>query len=224
MRLRWESADPDKVAACLAAVLGVERSAVPPAPARFRLRNATIEVATADRGAILARRTSGDSLVVLDERCDAAVLPDDATSDVMLVAIGIATVDTERFASERGWRLAAAADDDLLGAMATAAATSGTARDIVAGPPGIVLLEPSTEGRIAASLARRGEGPAVLYLRTTRGIDDARAELSRRGCRPTPVATGPFGRACAVGGSAWGPHLVIVDSGVLAGPARTIAP
>ena len=235
MRLRWESGEPDEAARRLAAVVGPAQpvaagggaaDAGPAAsqrvahdPAEFRLRNAVIEVSATG-----ARDATADRLIVIDERPDgrAAATGTVGTAAVTLVGIGIATVDIERFAAERDWRMAAAMDDTLLGA--TAAVTSGAKEDMPAATPSIVLLEPNTEGRIAASLARHGEGPAVVYLWPESGIDDARAEVGRRGYRPTPIATGPFGRAFAIGGGAWGPHLVVVESGVLCDPARIRAP
>jgi hypothetical protein len=56
--------------------------------------------------------------------------------------------------------------------------------------PWLVVLEPATEGRLAASLARFGEGIAAVYL-----------------------GNGPY-RAGAVrpGGPAWGPHVVVLGA------------
>ena len=245
MRLRWESGDPGEVARRLAAVFGMAPPDAGPGPAEFRLRNAVGEVAPAG-----GRGAAGDLLVVLDEgpvdavegsiglvedpgavegRIGAIAGPggasrdETATASATLVGIGIATVDMERFAADRGWAITRAADDDLLGARAASALMSAPASGSVH-RPAILLLEPNTEGRIAASLARRGEGPAVLYLRPAAGTEDARAELSRQGCRPTPIVPGPFGPAFAIGRVTWGPHLVIVGLDVTAGPARTIAP
>ena len=75
-----------------------------------------------------------------------------------LVAIGWATVDRERF--WRTWpppRPEDLAGDPHLGAFAL--------RDRASGPgPADLVIEPDTEGRLAASLARSGEGPAALLL------------------------------------------------------------
>jgi hypothetical protein len=54
--------------------------------------------------------------------------------------------------------------------------------------PDLVVLEPDTEGRLAASLARFGEGVAVIYLGSGRA-------------RPGRLVRG---------GPAWGPHVVIL--------------
>ena len=84
----------------------------------------------------------------------------------------------------------------------------------------IVLLEPDTEGWLAASLARHGEGPAVLYVRvpmsTIAGMSERLARLDIR----ARDGTGPFGPEWAVAGShAWGPTIVLVPA-ALPGKAR----
>jgi hypothetical protein len=78
----------------------------------------------------------------------------------------------------------------------------------------VVLLEPNTEGRLAATLARVGEGPAALYLQPVHAtLARIRDELRRAG-RPTSViGEGPFGRqALVLGRPAWGPHVLLVDT------------
>ncbi len=86
----------------------------------------------------------------------------------------------------------------------------------------IVLLEPDAEGRLAASLARHGEGPAVLYVRvpisTLAGMSARLARLEVR----ARDGTGPFGPEWAVAGPhAWGPTLVLVPG---AQPGRPVDP
>lgn len=98
----------------------------------------------------------------------------------ILVAVGWATVDLERAAADAGVepkRRRELAPDRALGARAVLLAS---------GP--VVLLEPDTEGRIAASLARFGEGPAAIYLAAADG------GIPGRG---VPPSSGPFG-PCAV--------------------------
>ncbi len=74
-----------------------------------------------------------------------------------------------------------------------------------------LLLEPDTEGRIAASLARHGEGPAVLYVGlAVPAVTAARARLARLGVR-VASGPGPFGPEVAITGTpSSGPTLVIV--------------
>jgi hypothetical protein len=83
----------------------------------------------------------------------------------------------------------------------------------------IVLLEPDTEGWLAASLARHGEGPAVLYVRvpmsTVAGMSERLARLDIR----ARDGTGPFGPEWAVAGPhAWGPTMVLVPAALPGSP------
>lgn len=106
---------------------------------------------------------------------------------LLLTGIGWATVERERAERE----LDPAADwvelerDPALGARRWLRAAAGGERD----DPVLVILEPDTEGRLAASLARFGEAVAVVYLG-----DDA-------------VTRGRLLR----GGPAWGPHVVVFE-------------
>jgi hypothetical protein len=112
-----------------------------------------------------------------------------------LVAVGWATVDLERAAKEWGDdAVEALPEDPQLGA-----------RVVRLRGARVVLLEPATEGRLAASLARFGEGALAVYLRPPPGAEAG----------PTPrlgsVAVGPFGRQAFVRGlSRFGPHVIVV--------------
>jgi hypothetical protein len=72
----------------------------------------------------------------------------------------------------------------------------------------VVLLEPSTEGLLAAGLARHGEGSLVAYLLSDRGA----VERARRGgFTVASERDGPFGRQRLVlAGQRDGPFLVLV--------------
>lgn len=139
--------------------------------------------------------------------------------DVTVVALGYATLDLDEAEAEAKATIApeevkAAPDDVLLGARCRIIITRRG--------PWIVLLEPSTEGRLAASLARYGQGPVAEYLAATDGAEpDAAAGIVLS--RPAP---GPLGTSRLVlGGPPWGPHLVLVDEdprGAPAPPAATI--
>lgn len=112
-----------------------------------------------------------------------------------LVAVGLATVDLDRLSGRLGGEWLPVARDPLLGA---------TTRRLAVGPgPGgdvaVLLLEPDTEGPLAAALARFGEGLAAIYVRPG-GPTGGRIE-----------ATGPFGPARLVPGPAWGPHVVALE-------------
>lgn len=99
----------------------------------------------------------------------------DATS---LVGIGWATVDTERTLADLGDGTGLAfgpeTEEPDLGARARVAWTGGVA---------IVVLEPSTEGRLAAALARRGEGVVCLYVAAGQPSGDGRRTALGRGGR-----------------------------------------
>jgi hypothetical protein len=85
-----------------------------------------------------------------------------------VVAVGLATVDLDRAAATFGeWPFWPAPGDALLGAR-------GRATTLASGRT-LLLLQPSTEGRLAAFLARHGEGLAALYLARPAAILGARA-------------------------------------------------
>ena len=141
-----------------------------------------------------------------DDRIVAALLID--PGPVTTLATIWATVDRERARSAVGGIGEELPGDEHLGAWVTLLAHDA------AGEPPIALLEPSTEGRLAAWLARNGEGPAGRYV----GIDGAGAfdGLASRsaalGLGVTPVAGGPFGPSrLVIGQSRSAPNLVLVD-------------
>jgi hypothetical protein len=124
---------------------------------------------------------------------------------------GWATVELHRAEREvvlaQGWPPAEPAADDLTIGAYTRVAHSP------AGSETIVLLEPSTEGLLAASLARHGEGFLVDYLLVA-SLDRAAETARRGGIALSPVSSGPFGRERLVtGGPRWGPHLILAEHG-----------
>jgi hypothetical protein len=130
-----------------------------------------------------------------------------------IVALGWATVDADRAAAATPLDPADAftplPDDHHLGARV---------RGWLARQPATLLLEPSTEGRLAATLARLGEGPAALYLVAGSGelgavVSAMSAHISAMGAAAgrADVRPGPLGPAVLLpGGPAWGPHLLVV--------------
>lgn len=71
-----------------------------------------------------------------------------------------------------------------------------------------VLLEPNTEGLLAAALARHGEGSVVRYLVAD---VDASARVRAAGFRSATEHAGPLGpQRLVLGGPRWGPFLVLV--------------
>jgi hypothetical protein len=121
------------------------------------------------------------------------------------MAVGWATVELERAAGELSGLLApgsafeAAPASDVLGARCRV----GRAADRP--ELRIVLLEPSTEGRLAATLARTGEGWAATW--TLDPGDDARPRHVS-GARPGPVGN----ERLVLGGPLTGPHRLLVEA------------
>lgn len=128
-----------------------------------------------------------------------------------VVGIGWATVELERGAAELGTALGLEAAA-LAGAPASA--TLG-ARTLVCPDglgPGValILLEPTTEGRLAATLARRGEGPAAAWLEV--GDLPAALDAARRvGTITSSERPGPLGpERLVLDRAAHGPHHLLV--------------
>jgi hypothetical protein len=154
-----------------------------------------IRLAAADPGA--------DRLAAAEAGPAPAVTPEPTVLDPgapRLLAVGIATIDLDRAAAAFGGLVERLPDDELLGARA--------ARPVA---PLIALLEPATEGRMAATLARAGEGPAALYLAIPPHRLGAVAARVRRVGASAVAGNGPLGPQLLVrGGPAWGPHLLLV--------------
>ncbi len=124
------------------------------------------------------------------------------------VAVGWATVDLDRATAELRalGPFLPTSPDLLLGA--TARTGPGGPAAGAPGRPSVVLLEPSTEGRLAAILARRGEGWAALYV----------APVALPG--PAPGDPGPIlarlaetGLALRRGQGPLGPAVLVGDPG-----------
>ena len=119
------------------------------------------------------------------------------------IALGWATVDLDRagaeLASELGLDVAAflpAPDSIVLGAVCRVAG------GVLPGGARLAILEPRTEGRLAAALARHGEGPLVIWAPSS----DAPTR------RPATVRPGPFGpERLQPGGTPRGPFLLLIE-------------
>ncbi len=114
-------------------------------------------------------------------RADRRVVPGDAT----LAAVGWSTVDFDRAAAQLGVDVVPAPDDAALGAVCRVA--------IGGDGPAFILLEPSTEGRLAAALARHGEGPIATWWDVDPDADPAADHAADGPLLPT--ADGPLGPA-----------------------------
>jgi hypothetical protein len=111
-----------------------------------------------------------------------------------LVAVGWATVDLERTLEDLGGDGAVpVVEEPLLGARACRLDVGGTA---------VLILEPTTEGRLAAALARRGEGICALYVTAARPLGSA----ARTTALGSPGRLLPHDRP-------WGPFVIQVAPG-----------
>ena len=124
-----------------------------------------------------------------------------------IVALGWATVDIDavrrRIEGDAGFgAFEAAPRDDHLGARAVVHRPGEPS-----GEPIEVLLEPNTEGRLAASLARHGEGFAAIWFGPQPGApEDPPPGFGR-------VADGPLGRCrLLLGGPPWGLSVLLLES------------
>ena len=124
-------------------------------------------------------------------------------------ARGWATVELDRaeqevrraFAAHGSAAVSDAPDDDLLAARCRLLEFSGAFR--------VVLLEPSSEGRLAATLARFGEGFVAHYV----AVPDLDGLASAGALDLSSEGRGPFGRQrLAAGAPAWGAHLLLTGN------------
>jgi hypothetical protein len=129
-----------------------------------------------------------------------------------ILAIIWATVDRDRLLAESGWtRTEDLPDDSILGA--SVALVRPPSADAIA------VVEPVTEGRLAATLARHGEGPAGEYVEAPIPLDAIGPAATAAGLLVGRPAGGPFGRSViVVSGPVTGPHLILVER-----PPGTIA-
>ena len=135
-----------------------------------------------------------------------ARLDNPALEGATLVAIGWATVEIERAERELETAIgdsgswAEAPRDALLGARAAVYRSSAAERPLV------VVLEPDTEGRLAASLARHGEGVAAAYVTVRAGA------VLAAGAFGIP-AGGPLGRGRRLARGGIGePSIIVLDT------------
>jgi hypothetical protein len=222
-RLTWQAPDPEALVRGLQRDLGVAPvgSGLVPGSLTLDLGTALLEVrpwqreSPADRprpaGRLVFEPVSGGEEA---PEHDGAGGPDVA---VVLAAVAWATVDLDRAEAELDPWLAPRDAGDAVPAAPVVADPHLGARTRLRGggglPAGILVLsEPSTEGRLAASLARDGEGPCALYLAVAEGVDAWRRTARGRGTRTSIVQDGPLGpSALVLGGGVAGPHVIVVD-------------
>lgn len=214
-RLTWQAADPSALAADLAHRLGI--AAVPGGSVRdsrlLHLGGALLEIRPWVReGPRDTPRAAGRLML---EPVPTGEEAPTGSASLRLAGLGWATVDLDRAADELspwladGTPLNTGDADPALGARARVRTSDGLPGDAM------VFLEPSTEGRAAASLARDGEGPCALYLRPAVGLDAWLAEAVSRGVRASRGGSvaGPLGRQVLVGGCPpTGPHVILTTA------------
>jgi hypothetical protein len=134
------------------------------------------------------------------------------------IALGWATVELERAAVELGAELGIPVERFVDAEETTAlGARCRMARGVLPEERSVVLLEPATEGRLAATLARSGEGPAAVWLAVT-DLPSALAALRVAGVDTSVERAGPFGpERLVLDGPIHGPHRLVVE---LAGTIR----
>ena len=214
-RLTWQAADPVELAGELERRLGTQIKPDPEAPGSFvlDLGMAAVGIVGWQREAPTDDPLPGGRLVFEPLPGGAAAPRIESLPDLLLAGVGWATVELDRAETELAdWLAGRAPDpaDDVsdahLGARARVREADGLPGDTM------VLLEPTTEGRLAASLVRDGEGPCGLYCWAPLGIDAWLAGARERGVAVSHRAAGPFGESVLVPGpSAAGPHVVVVE-------------
>lgn len=142
------------------------------------------------------------------------------------LAVIWATVDLERVLRDLGLEptlAAATVDDPLLGGrvlnLVDPVATAVAGLLGLAGARRIALAEPSAEARLAAFLARHGEGPAGRYVGVALDVAALATRAATAGITISRPDIGPFGPEVIVrGGRLGSPLLVLVE--VAAVPSR----
>ncbi|HEY3336577.1 MAG TPA: hypothetical protein VGK16_15195 [Candidatus Limnocylindrales bacterium] len=236
-RLTWQVPDPGPFAVALAHRLGIETRAEGLASGArvIDLGTAWLELRPWVRESPSDDPLPGGRLM-LEPVPTGEPAPEDAdhgaVRPVRLAGIGWSTVELDRAEDELGMWLgdptagpagpAPDTTDPHLGAFARVRSAGSLPGEA------FVLLQPSTEGRLAASLARDGEGPCALYVRPAGGLTEWSAAARQRGVRLGARRAGPLGtQALLLGGPVAGPHLLVVDAprpSKRNPPAGTIAP
>ncbi|HEX2753894.1 MAG TPA: hypothetical protein VHM48_00430 [Candidatus Limnocylindrales bacterium] len=149
-----------------------------------------------------------------DEGAGSAILWLDEGRSPQVLAVIWATIELERALGDLGptpdaagatVSAAGAVEDPFLGARVVVVPSHENGIRIA-------LAEPSTEGRLAATLARNGEGPAGRYVLAPFALAVVEARAAAANVVLSKPASGPFGPAVLVlGGPAAGPHLILVD-------------
>ena len=158
------------------------------------------------------------------ERIEAAILAAEGAAlsrvaGARPIAIGWATVELDRAAAELAVAFGVGADAfEPVPRSPALGCACRVATGILAEGLSLALVEPDTEGRLAASLARLGEGPRVAWLQAEEPATAADA-LRAAGFAASAERDGPFGPEClVVDGADHGPSWLLL--GASAGTIR----
>lgn len=238
-RLTWQAKDPVALAGELSRRLSVAvmPGGLVPGARRLGLGTAEMEVRPwIGEGPGDDPRTAGRLVLEPVPDGEEPPRPGSGPEPLRLVGLGWTTVELERAESEldpwlgpRPSRPPPGIEPDRDGLLADEHLGARALLREGAGLPGewMVLLEPSTEGRAAASLARDGEGPCALYLRPAGGLDAWLDAAREGGVTASARRDGPFGAQVLLAGSPAGPHVIVTEGRTpvsAAAGAGTIAP
>jgi hypothetical protein len=142
--------------------------------------------------------------------------PYDLVAGLVREATIVATVELERVLRDLGW-----AEDAVRAAIAGAVPDLHLGAAVVlvddATEGRLAFAEPTTEGRLAATLARHGEGPCGRYLgfpapASPDALDAFRRRAAAGGVPISRVEDGPFGPSVLLlTGPVTGPHLIVAE-------------
>ena len=174
-RLTWQADDPERLAADLARRLGAETSRHDWQDQAFaiRLRNATLEVVPWRRespsddplpGGRLVFEGVPGGLAKPSAGRAAAVRPRRGSGGRRSSSTGPRPSSRNGWPARRGTRTRTSPTRSSAPAPGSGSQTGCPASEIV-------LLEPTTEGRLAGSLVRDGEGPCALYIHPAGGLE-----------------------------------------------------
>jgi hypothetical protein len=227
-RLTWQAGDPRSLAAALAARLGVVAEDSDDGTWRIDLGGEPLDVVPWRREGP-RDMPSPEGRLMLEPIDGGGPVPEPVDgARLSLAGIAWCTVELDRAEAElEPWLLPAdramgdgdGPVDPHLGAR--------TRRRRTAVLPGraIVFAEPSTEGRLAASLARDDEGPCALYIAPSAGLAAWVAEARRRAVTVSARRPGPLGEAAILPGRVMaGPHLLMVEAVAMPASPGTINP
>jgi hypothetical protein len=217
-RLTWQAADPAALAADLEHRLGAAAQAhgILAGARVLDLGDTTLELVPWRREAPDDEPHPGGRLVF--EPIDPSAAMDGvagggvairATPAINLAGVGWATVDLDRAEAELDpWlgltEAGGGRGEPHLGARTRTRQSPGLPGRV------LVMAEPVTEGRLAASLARDGEGPCALYLEPAEGLEAWLEAAVLRGVGLSAIRSGPLGSSVLLAGVPSGPHLVVV--------------